>query len=137
MKMPIGKYKGQPVKSLTTAYLAWLVSQDHIRFKRWPLIKEALRVLRSRFDNQDELYAELQPDKPPAEYWKAKPSAKRKKEQAEKLRILEEQRAEDRRKRVEKIQAHLQQKITQDRVQQLIQELERRNALAEDVSDLI
>lgn len=32
--MPVGKFKGQPIKAMTTPYLAWLVSQDHIRFSR-------------------------------------------------------------------------------------------------------
>ena len=48
MKTPVGKFKGQAVDSLPSQYLAWLVTRDHIRFKHWPLIKEALRVLRSR-----------------------------------------------------------------------------------------
>lgn len=94
MKMPIGCYKGQTVASLPTKYLAWLISQDAIRFKRWPLVKEAMRVLRVRFDSFDALVAELQVDTPPPEYWKtAKRAGQKKAEQAEKLRALEVRRA--------------------------------------------
>lgn len=94
MKMPIGCYKGQDVAVLPTKYLAWLISQDAIRFKRWPLVKEAMRVLRVRFDSFDVLVAELQVDAPPPEYWKtAKRAGQKKAEQAEKLHALEERRA--------------------------------------------
>ena len=94
MKMPIGCYKGQSVASLPTKYLAWLISQDAIRFKRWPLVKEAMRVLRARFESFEVLVAELQVETPPPEYWKtAKRAGQKKAEQAEKLRALEERRA--------------------------------------------
>lgn len=106
MKMPIGCYKGQDVAALPTKYLAWLVSQDAIRFKRWPLIKEAMRVLRIRFDSFDDLVAELQVDTPPPEYWKtAKRAGQKKAEQAEKLRALEERRATEHQQRRQAIKA--------------------------------
>lgn len=78
MEMPIGCHRGQPVAALPTKYLAWLVSQDAIRFKRWPLVQEALRVLRSRFENFDAMEAELRVDIPPPEYWKTAKRAGRK-----------------------------------------------------------
>ena len=100
MKMPIGCYKGQDVAALPTKYLAWLISQDAIRFKRWPLMKEALRVLRKRFESFEALEAELQVDTPPPEYWKtAKRAGQKKAEQAEKLRALEERRATEHQQR--------------------------------------
>ncbi|HMN22287.1 MAG TPA: DUF3820 family protein [Ottowia sp.] len=100
MKMPIGCYKGQSVASLPTKYLAWLISQDAIRFKRWPLVKEAMRVLRARFESFEVLVAELQVDTPPPEYWKtAKRAGQKKAEQAEKLRALEERRENEHQQR--------------------------------------
>ncbi|MHB1430180.1 MAG: hypothetical protein ACYC5U_11740 [Rhodocyclaceae bacterium] len=106
MKMPIGCYKGQDVGALPTKYLAWLVSQDAIRFKRWPLVKEALRVLRKRFESVETLEAELQVDTPPPEYWKtAKRAGQKKAEQAEKLRALEERRATEHQQRRQAIKA--------------------------------
>ncbi|MDP2883257.1 MAG: DUF3820 family protein [Azonexus sp.] len=106
MKMPIGCYKGQDVAALPTKYLAWLVSQDAIRFKRWLLVKEALRVLRKRFESVETLEAELQVDTPPPEYWKtAKRAGQKKAEQAEKLRALEERRAAEHQQRRQAIKA--------------------------------
>lgn len=106
MKMPIGCYKGQDVAALPTKYLAWLVSQDAIRFKRWPLMKEALRVLRKRFESFEALEAELKVDTPPPEYWKtAKRAGQKKAEQAEKLRALEERRAAEHQQRRQAIKA--------------------------------
>ncbi len=106
MKMPIGCYKGQDVAALPTKYLAWLISQDAIRFKRWPLVKEAMRVLRARFDSFELLVAELQVDTPPPEYWKtAKRAGEKKAEQAEKLRALEERRAAEHQQRRQAIKA--------------------------------
>ena len=106
MKMPIGCYKGQDVAALPTKYLAWLVSQDAIRFKRWPLMKEALRVLRKRFESFEALEAELQVDTPPPEYWKTgKRSDQKKAEQAEKLRTLEKRRAAEQQQRRQANQA--------------------------------
>lgn len=95
MKMPIGKFKGQSVEAMTTQYLCWLVTQDNIRFKQWPLIKEALRVLRSR--DFDGILGELKttglpPDRRPT-------PEKRKAEKAEKLRELEQRRAEEKAQR--------------------------------------
>ena len=95
MKMPLGKFKGQPVEAMTTQYLCWLVTQDNIRFKHWPLIKEALRVLRSR--DFDGILGELNVATPPPD---RRPTPeqieKRKAEKAEKLRELEKRRAEER-----------------------------------------
>lgn len=106
MKMPMGKFKGQPVADMTTTYLVWLVSNDHIRFKRWPLIQEALRVLRGRFDNLDAIVAELKVESPPPAYWKTPEQIEqRNAEKAEKLRQLEERRAEEKRKRREEYRA--------------------------------
>lgn len=112
MKMPIGKFIGQPVAKMTTAYLCWLVTNDHIRFKRWQLIQEALRVLRGRFENLEGVLAELRVEAQPPAYWKnAEPTAKRKKEKAEKLAELEARRAEEQRQRREeqRVRFHQQQ----------------------------
>ncbi|HEX7650606.1 MAG TPA: hypothetical protein VF450_24625 [Noviherbaspirillum sp.] len=93
MKIPIGKHKGQAVDSMSTAYLAWLVTRDNIRFKYWALVKEALRVLRTRFNDFDALVAELEVKEPPPAYWKTPERIEQqKRERAEKLRLLEERR---------------------------------------------
>ena len=144
MKMPIGIYKGQDVAALPTKYLAWLVSQDAIRFKRWPLMKEALRVLRKRFESFEALEAELKVDTPPPEYWKtAKRTDQKKAEQAEKLRALEKRRAEEvGRPRFQVIPGTITDAsyyARQARVQALQAELAARQKPADpnDVSDLI
>lgn len=104
MKMPLGKFKGQPVDAMTTQYLCWLVTQDNIRFKHWPLIKEALRVLRTR--GLDHILADLQVAAPPPS---RKPTpeqlAQRGAEKAEKLRQLEQRRADERERRRAEYQA--------------------------------
>lgn len=102
MLMPMGKFKGQPVEAMTTAYLHWLVCNDAIRFKRWPLVKEALRVLRGRFEDFDALLAGLKVDRPPPRRWDTPERAEqRATEKAEKLRKLEAERVEARRLRKE------------------------------------
>lgn len=104
--MTIGKFKGQPVESMTTGYLAWLVTRDNIRFKHWPLVEEALRILRSRFDDFGALVAELRVDAPPPEYWKTPERVARKaNEKAEKLRRLETLRAEEKARRRAELRA--------------------------------
>jgi hypothetical protein len=113
MKMPMGKFKGQPIEAMTTQYLAWLVTQDNIRFKYWPAVKEALRVLRSRFERMDDLMAELQVNAPPQD---RRPTPeqieKRKVEKAEKLRQLEQRRAEEReRLRAERLATRMREEI--------------------------
>lgn len=94
MQMPMGIHKGRPIKDLPTAYLAWAISQDAIRFKRWSLIEEILRVLGERFGDLDKLKAELRvTEPPPPARWKtAEREAERKAEKAAKLAALEEQR---------------------------------------------
>jgi hypothetical protein len=93
MKMPMGKFIGQPVEKMTTGYLAWLVCNDAIRFKRWPLVVEALRVLRTRFAHFEDLLAELQVKEAPPEHWKtAKRKAERQAEKRAKLIDLEARR---------------------------------------------
>lgn len=111
MKMPLGKFKGQPVEAMTTQYLCWLVTQDNIRFKHWPLIKEALRVLRSR--DFDGILGELNVATPPPD---RRPTPeqieKRKAEKAEKLRELEKRRDEEReRRRAERRAARMKEEI--------------------------
>lgn len=111
MKMPMGKFKGQPVEAMATQYLAWLLTQDNIRFKYWPAIKEALRVLRAR--DLDTALAELRVDAPPPD---RRPTPeqieKRKAEKAEKLRALEQRRAEEReRRRAERRAARMKQEM--------------------------
>lgn len=72
MEMPIGLYKGLQLESVPTKYLAWLLSQDHIRHRRWPLIQAVTEVLQRRFLDLDALRAELRVEDPPPEYWKLK-----------------------------------------------------------------
>jgi len=72
LPMTFGKFKGQPVSDMGTTYLMWMVSQDHIRYKRPEIMRCALEVLRNRFDDFDTLTEELAQDAPPPEYWKEK-----------------------------------------------------------------
>lgn len=151
MKMPIGKFKGQPVESMTTQYLCWLVTQDNIRFKQWALIKEALRVLRSR--DFGGMLGELKPSAPPPD---RRPTPeqieKRKVEKAEKLRALEERRERERLQRRAERRARFQQQqaersqlldagtfVRQERAKVLQAELLRRQAATDpnDISDLL
>jgi hypothetical protein len=97
MLMPMGKFEGQPVDAMSTSYLMWVLSNDHIRFTRWPLIEEALRVLRGRFESFDGLLVELKVDTQPPAHWKtAERTAEQKAAKAEKLRQLEQRRLEER-----------------------------------------
>lgn len=97
MLMPMGKFEGQPVEAMSTTYLMWVLSNDHIRFRRWPLIAEALQVLRSRFESFDALLAELKVDTQPPAFWKtAERTAEQKEAKAQKLRRQEERRQEER-----------------------------------------
>lgn len=99
MLMPVGKFKGQPLADMSTAYLCWLVSQEAIRWHRWPLVREALAILRDRFQDFDAVEEALRLATQPPEYWKAqkaKREAAKAAERAEKLRQLEAQRAEER-----------------------------------------
>lgn len=111
MKMPLGKFKGQPVEAMTTQYLCWLVTQDNIRFKHWPLIKEALRVLRSR--DFDGILGELNvATQPPDRRPTPEQIEKRKAEKAKKLGELEKRRAEEReRRRAERRAARMKEEI--------------------------
>lgn len=111
MKMPMGQFKGQPIEAMTTQYLCWLVTQDNIRFKYWPAVKEALRLLRTR--DLDAILADLRVDTPPPD---RRPTPeqieKRKTEKAEKLRELEKRRAEEReRRRAERRAARMKEEI--------------------------
>jgi uncharacterized protein (DUF3820 family) len=68
--MTIGKHTGQPIAKLKSAYLMWLISNDHIRFKHPELLKAILSELRARFDLLENLEAELTMNSPPPELWK-------------------------------------------------------------------
>lgn len=93
MLMPMGIHKGRPIDEAPTAYLLWLVSQDHIRFSRWPLIEEVLCVLGERFDNPDKLKVELHVAEAPPPRWKTpEREAALKEARAAKLATLEERR---------------------------------------------
>jgi uncharacterized protein (DUF3820 family) len=152
MKVPVGKFKGQAVDSLPSQYLAWLVTRDHIRFKHWPLVKEALRVLRSRdFDGLlDELMVRRLPDHRPT----PEQIVKRQGEKAEKLRALEERRERERQQRREERRVRFQQQLAessqlidggeyvrQERARALQAEIARRQSQPagdpNDVSDLL
>lgn len=152
MKVQVGKFKGQAVDSLPSQYLAWLVTRDHIRFKHWPLIKEALRVLRSRdFDGMlDELMVRALPDRRPT----PEQIAKRQAEKAEKLLALEERREQERQQLREERRVRFQQQqaersqvldageyVRQERARALQAEIARRQsqpaADSNDISDLL
>ncbi len=93
MQMPMGIHKGKAIDALPTPYLMWLASQDHVRFSRWPVIEEILRVLGERFDDPDKLEAELRvAEAPPARWKTAEREAARKEARAAKLASLEERR---------------------------------------------
>lgn len=152
MKVPVGKFKGQAVDSLPSQYLAWLVTRDHIRFKHWPLVKEALRVLRGRdFDGiLDELKVERLADRRPT----PEQLAKRQGEKAEKLRALEDRRERERQQRRDERRVRFQQQqaersqvldagefVRQERARALQAEIARREtrpaADPNDISDLL
>lgn len=94
--MPIGKFKGRPIAEMETAYLAWLVTNDDIRFKHWPFVQAALAVMRSRFENFNDLLDELKVESPPPRRWDTPERAAQKaRGRTEKLRQLEARRAEE------------------------------------------
>lgn len=108
MLMPIGKYKGQSVAAMKSSYLAWLISNDSIRHNRWPLILEALIVLRDRFSDFDALVSEMIVNHPPPAHWRSPARERRRsQEKAEKLTALEVRRAEEKRERRKRFQAQL------------------------------
>lgn len=95
MLMPTGKYAGRPLDELPSKFLLWFVSQDAIRWARWPVVLAALDVLAGRFADPEALRAELRLHEPPQKYWKtATRAAERRVEKAAKLRIVEAQRAQ-------------------------------------------
>lgn len=97
MEMTFGAYQGQPVAAVPTWYLLWFVSQESMRYKRWPLVESALHELRDRFGRWDVLVADLRVAEVPQRSkapWRAKQKeAKR----AENRRRYEEQKQEARR----------------------------------------
>lgn len=91
MQMPMGVHKGKPIDGLPTMYLAWLVSQDAIRFARWPVIEHIVGVLAERFGDPAALLDELRVTEPPPARWKTPEQiAERKQARAAKLAALEE-----------------------------------------------
>lgn len=98
MRMRFGEFKGKPVAEVPIKYLVWMLSMDSMRFKYWPECKEALGIIRAR--GLDNILAELRVDTPPPS---RKPTpeqiAQRQAEKAEKLRQLEQRRAEERARR--------------------------------------
>lgn len=96
MKIPVGKFKGQNLADMETRYLAWMISQDGMRWAYFPLVAEAVRILRSR--DLDAMLEELKmPTKPVKRVPAPEEMEKRAAERAEKLRILTKQRAEAKR----------------------------------------
>lgn len=79
MLMPTGKYAGQPVKELGTAFLAWTLSQDAIRHARPALIEHIVGVLAERFRDSETLLAELRVAEPPPARWRSAKNAATKK----------------------------------------------------------
>lgn len=97
MQMPMGAHEGKPIDELPTTYLAWVVSQDAIRFGRWALIEEIVRVLSVRFSEPEKLLEELRVTEAPlARTESPERKAERQAERAEKLRQLEQRRLEER-----------------------------------------
>lgn len=96
MLMPMGIHKGKPIDELPTMYLAWLVSQDAIRFSRWPVIEQVVKVLGERFGDPETLLDELRVTQPPAHWKTAERTEEREKTRAEKLRQLEQRRLDER-----------------------------------------
>ena len=108
MEMPMGVFRGRQVETMTTAYLLWLTSRDAIRYARWPLVEEALRVLRDRFRNLDAVLTELKMAGPPPARWRTpEQEAQRADVRIKKLRRLEEQRAEEKKLKNEQFRQHL------------------------------
>lgn len=104
MQMPMGKFSGQPVEAMSTTYLMWVLANDHIRFSRRPLVEEALRVLRGRFERFDDLLAELKVDAPPPPRWRtAEREAARSEARAAKLAALEECRQAQRKRMADEL----------------------------------
>lgn len=61
MRMPFGKYRGEPLSELDTGYLAWLIENVTLRE---PLLSEVRRELDSRgsFGHCDLLTLRISPD---------------------------------------------------------------------------
>lgn len=96
MEMPIGKFKGQPVETMSTQYLAWLVSNEHIRYNRWPLVEHIIAVLCTRFSDPQAVAEELRVAEPPAQFWKTeRREARIARERIVKMQILELEREAD------------------------------------------
>lgn len=134
--MPMGTHKGKPVDTLATQYLAWLITQDHIRFKHPPLIREVLRVLRSR--DLGEMLDELRVDSPPPD---RRPTPEQVKElkavRARKLAELEARRAAEREERREQRQAKRAQEQMRATADFIRARLAANRPAPDDVSDLI
>lgn len=93
MLMPMGTYKGQPIEAAPTRYLIWMVTRDNLRFKYWPAVREALRILRTRLDNLPAVEAELRVDTPLPP--RIKPKVDRAAERSRKLAELTARRREE------------------------------------------
>ena len=94
--MTIGKFKGTPLTELATPYLMWLISNDHIRHGRWELTQTILLELRRRFADFDNLIESLAVTEPPAKHWQTPEQiAAKAASKAEKLKALEQRRAEE------------------------------------------
>lgn len=75
MQMPMGKFAGQPVKSMSTAFLCWVTSQDHIRFARPTLVEHIVGVLAERFQDPGAVLAELRVAAEPPARWRTADAA--------------------------------------------------------------
>jgi hypothetical protein len=78
MLMPMGKFAGQPVKSMSTAFLAWTLSQDAIRHARPALIEHIVGVLSERFQDPGTVLAELRVAEAPPARWRTNEKAAKK-----------------------------------------------------------
>ena len=150
MLIPMGLHKGRPIDELPSPYLLWLVSQDHIRFSRWPMIEEILSVLGKRFSEAGKLLDELRvTEAPPAKTESPERKAERQAERAEKLRQLEARRLEERLARreawrVAKDQADMKRaseklraRLARNRQQATDTTLQTEGVLSHDFSDLV
>lgn len=70
--LPFGKHKGEPLASLGTSHILWLLSQDGVRHKYPTFVWAGLAELRERLTNLQTVADELTPLVPPPKRWTTK-----------------------------------------------------------------
>lgn len=61
-RMPIGKFKGQPIAAMQSSFLLWWLSQDTLRQTQPDTARAILAELRQRFAQGERIEDELLPD---------------------------------------------------------------------------